>query len=116
MEQTTGKHPAARPDVGLDDVDVTSAAKQHDINGGAMNRNQSNSASPNQDSLGADAGDVMDDDDDVIEAPRPPDGGWGWMVVLGSFIVHIIADGMAYSFGVVVVALLDHFEDAGLNM
>lgn len=48
-----------------------------------------------------------------LSVPLPPDGGWGWMVVLGSFIIHIIADGMAYSFGVVVVALLNDFEDVG---
>ena len=47
------------------------------------------------------------------EVPVVPDGGWGWMVVLGSFIIHVIADGVYYSFGVFLVALLDHFEGAG---
>lgn len=23
--------------------------------------------------------------------PTPPDGGWGWMVVFGSFMIHIIS-------------------------
>ena len=53
------------------------------------------------------------DDSEEVEVPTPPDGGWGWMVVLGSFIIHIVADGMAYSFGVVNVYLLEDFEDAG---
>ena len=28
-------------------------------------------------------------DDDVIP---PPDGGWGWMVVFGSFMIHIVGN------------------------
>lgn len=44
--------------------------------------------------------------------PRPyyPDGGWGWMVVFGSFMIHVIADGIAYSFGVYVEELKSHFD------
>lgn len=44
--------------------------------------------------------------------PTPPDGGWGWMVVLGSFMIHVIADGVAYSFGIFLGDLIEHF-DAG---
>lgn len=25
------------------------------------------------------------------ELPVPPDGGWGWMVVFGSFMIHIMS-------------------------
>ncbi|CAF1266284.1 unnamed protein product [Rotaria sordida] len=28
-----------------------------------------------------------------------PDGGWGWMVVLASFLIHFIMDGIIYSMG-----------------
>lgn len=31
------------------------------------------------------------EDDEEMEAPPPPDGGWGWMVVFGSFMIHIIS-------------------------
>ena len=41
--------------------------------------------------------------------PTPPDGGWGWMVVLGSFIIHVIADGVAYSFGIFYIEFLEYF-------
>ena len=39
-----------------------------------------------------------------------PDGSWGWVVVLGSFMVHCIADGISYSFGVFVDDFVDYFE------
>ena len=44
--------------------------------------------------------------------PTPPDGGWGWMVVLGSFVLHTIRGGLANSFGVFLVAFIEQF-DAG---
>ncbi|KAK3603741.1 hypothetical protein CHS0354_023355 [Potamilus streckersoni] len=42
--------------------------------------------------------------------PVPPDGGWGWMVVLASFIIHIIADGIVYSFGIFYIEFLHYFK------
>ena len=54
-----------------------------------------------------------DDDDDDNQLPTPPDGGWGWVVVFSSFIIHIIADGVAYSFGVFLVAFTHYFPDVG---
>jgi len=50
------------------------------------------------------------DDDGEVYLPTPPDGGWGWMVVFGSFIIHIIADGVAYSFGILTIEFIRHFE------
>lgn len=32
-----------------------------------------------------------DNDEDSGESPAPPDGGWGWMVVFGSFMIHVIS-------------------------
>lgn len=31
------------------------------------------------------------DEDEEESTPPPPDGGWGWMVVFGSFMIHIIS-------------------------
>ena len=45
--------------------------------------------------------------------PTPPDGGWGWVVVFGCFMIHVLADGTAYSFGVLILELLDYFPEAG---
>ncbi|XP_055304033.1 monocarboxylate transporter 12-like [Sitodiplosis mosellana] len=43
-----------------------------------------------------------------IEAP---DGGYGWIVVFSSFCIHIITDGITYSFGVLFIQLLDEFKE-----
>ncbi|CAL1531968.1 unnamed protein product [Lymnaea stagnalis] len=40
----------------------------------------------------------------------PPDGGWGWMVVFSSFLIHVIADGVVYSFGVFLMEFVDYFH------
>ncbi|KJH47344.1 transporter, major facilitator family protein [Dictyocaulus viviparus] len=42
--------------------------------------------------------------------PIAPDGGWGWVVVLGSFFIHVFADGFVYSFGVLVEVLMKEFK------
>ncbi|ESP02007.1 hypothetical protein LOTGIDRAFT_92504, partial [Lottia gigantea] len=40
----------------------------------------------------------------------PPDGGWGWIVVLGSFLCNVIVDGVCLSFGVAATELSSEFE------
>ncbi|PAV61987.1 hypothetical protein WR25_00568 [Diploscapter pachys] len=42
--------------------------------------------------------------------PVSPDGGWGWVVVIGSFFIHVFADGFVYSFGVLVETLKTEFN------
>lgn len=39
-----------------------------------------------------------------------PDGGWGWAVCFASFMIHVIADGIAYSFGIFVEEFVDYFD------
>ena len=39
-----------------------------------------------------------------------PDGSWGWIVVIGAFMIHLIVDGFLYSFGVFVEDFVDYFE------
>lgn len=40
---------------------------------------------------------------------RPPDGGWGWVIVFASFIISMIADGISFSFGIFFVDLSNYF-------
>ncbi|VVC27168.1 Major facilitator superfamily,Major facilitator superfamily domain [Cinara cedri] len=40
----------------------------------------------------------------------PPDGGWGWCVVFGSFMIHVVTDGVTYSFGVLYNEFLNVFQ------
>lgn len=42
---------------------------------------------------------------------RPPDGGWGWVVVFATFMVNLIADGITLSFGVMYVHFLEYFGE-----
>ena len=40
----------------------------------------------------------------------PPNGGYGWVVVLACFFCNMIADGTAWAFGVLVEPLTTEFE------
>jgi len=39
-----------------------------------------------------------------------PDGGWGWVVMIASFICNLTLDGICYTFGVFLVPLMKYFE------
>ncbi|XP_076444382.1 monocarboxylate transporter 9-like [Babylonia areolata] len=48
---------------------------------------------------------------DAFGLPPAPDGGWGWFIVLGAFVISLICDGCAFSFGVMFVYLVDEFQE-----
>ena len=43
------------------------------------------------------------------DRPRPPDGGWGWVIVFASFMIHVVADGVMYTFGIFYFELVRYF-------
>ena len=51
---------------------------------------------------------LTDDWEEVIQPPKPPDGGWfAWLVVASGFVCNMIVDGVCYSIGV----QLDYIDD-----
>lgn len=44
--------------------------------------------------------------------PKIPDGDFGWVIVLASFIISVIIDGIAFSFGIIYTELLNYFEES----
>lgn len=44
-----------------------------------------------------------------IPQPNPPDGGWGWFIVLSSFLMNVIVDGVCYSYGIMLPELVQEF-------
>lgn len=53
-----------------------------------------------------------DDDSDDEKKPKIPDGGWGWVVVLSSLFISMVADGISFSFGLLYVEFLNHFGES----
>lgn len=44
------------------------------------------------------------------QAPQIPDGGWGWVVVASSFLIATVADGLAFSYGLLQQRFVLHFH------
>ncbi|KAK9883265.1 hypothetical protein WA026_001450 [Henosepilachna vigintioctopunctata] len=66
------------------------------------------------DSLSSSSDSSSDSESLEYSEARPPDGGWGWVVVAASFMVNLIADGITFSFGVIFTEFVDYFnEDRG---
>ncbi|KAM7535516.1 hypothetical protein Aperf_G00000101910 [Anoplocephala perfoliata] len=45
-----------------------------------------------------------------IEPPIPPDGGWGWVVLIGSFVCMFCVDGLSFTFGVLLPDVQESFQ------
>lgn len=69
---------------------------------------------PDKDSICSSSsyGDDSDDEDEKEKAPAIPDGGWGWVVVLSSLVLSMIADGISFSFGLLYIEFLNHFGES----
>jgi hypothetical protein len=49
--------------------------------------------------------------ENTAEELEPPDGGFGWVVCASAFFLQLICDGLLFSFGVLYISLLEHFEE-----
>ena len=43
---------------------------------------------------------------------RPPDGGWGWVVVFASFVCASVVDGVCNSFGIFLPHFMTYFGES----
>lgn len=43
--------------------------------------------------------------------PTPPDGGWGWVIVISSLFCNIVVDGIGYSFGIFLPEFVNFFGE-----
>ncbi|CAH0397727.1 unnamed protein product [Chilo suppressalis] len=44
--------------------------------------------------------------------PQIPDGGWGWVVVAASFLIATVADGLAFSYGLINEKFVSYFNQS----
>ena len=51
------------------------------------------------------------DDTAVAREPVAPDGGWGWVVLVASFLSSVIVDGVCFAFGIFYLQFLHHFQE-----
>ncbi|XP_055949917.1 monocarboxylate transporter 12-like isoform X1 [Argiope bruennichi] len=56
----------------------------------------------------------IEEDGEIWEAmiPEPPDGGWGWVIVMASFMCNVVVDGIAYSFGIFLVPFVNYYKSS----
>lgn len=45
------------------------------------------------------------------DLPAPPDGGYGWVIVVASFLCNMVVDGISYCFGLYLKPLMDHYGE-----
>lgn len=85
------------------------AARKH--NGRSLHVQFDAASPPAAVSVSSSSSSSSDDEDVLIAEARPPDGGWGWVVVFASFMVNLIADGITFSFGVFFPHFLEYFGE-----
>ncbi|CAF1071265.1 unnamed protein product [Adineta steineri] len=52
----------------------------------------------------------VEDDEEYDYITIPPDGGYGWVVLLACFMINLIVDGFLYAFGAISETLRKHFD------
>lgn len=75
-------------------------------NGKPKNGKVKNGGQDRRDSI---ISDISEDISNLI--PTPPDGGWGWVIVVSSLMCNIIVDGIGYSFGIFLPEFVNNFGE-----
>ncbi|KAL1453127.1 hypothetical protein WDU94_007299 [Cyamophila willieti] len=55
---------------------------------------------------------ILSIDKSEKEEDKVPDGGWGWVVVISSLVISMVADGISFSFGLLYMEFLIHFGES----
>lgn len=55
-------------------------------------------------------GEYRDEEEIANNIPEPPDGGWGWVIVIASFLCNLIVDGIAYTFGIFFMEFVRFYD------
>lgn len=74
-------------------------------------RPRSSISSSSSESSSSSSSDSSSSDVVNLAEAKPPDGGYGWVIVFASFVVNLIADGITFSFGVIYIELLKYFGE-----
>ncbi|KAJ8969486.1 hypothetical protein NQ317_011492 [Molorchus minor] len=53
-----------------------------------------------------------DADTETLNIPPPPDGGYGWVIVVASFVCNMVVDGIAYTFGIFLITIVDYYDES----
>lgn len=59
-----------------------------------------------------DATQGTDEQEYCMDLPAPPDGGYGWIIVVASFVCNMVVDGIAYTFGIFLFPIIDYYNES----
>lgn len=54
--------------------------------------------------------DTADEEEEENYIIIPPNGGWGWVIVLSAFYCNLVTDGIQLTFGVFLQDIANHFN------
>ena len=53
---------------------------------------------------------VLTNEKELDETWKAPDGGWGWVVVIASLLIHFLMDGVTYDLGTFLTPFIQEFN------